>query len=317
MKKKTVKKVYPKRIISRRKKNGPYIEFFGIGIGMLIGVLTIVGYSSADKPYVLGTSVFLAHDGVSGGSDNSGSGSSGDGTEDHQGPPPPSENSGRGKGSMASDTLVDCVNPAGKHVRESYRACAALNKASNQSSFSFTVLKPGKDQKMPPPAHVEPSGTVKPEHELEDENEGERGSESGHIKNTHILRHDNTIVRSDFPLSIDPTTNKFSVTLPSGTKELSVMPDKAVARILQNKLLTSVENQASSSAEGGDDAASHTTLTELNNKPVFEVKGFANKKVFGLFPASFAKTVYVSADDGSVVKTDQTFFSKALEALSF
>jgi hypothetical protein len=62
MKKKTSQKIIHKRPSIRHKKNSHYIEFFGVGIGMVIGILTIVGYSSADKPYVLGTNIFHAQD---------------------------------------------------------------------------------------------------------------------------------------------------------------------------------------------------------------------------------------------------------------
>jgi hypothetical protein len=326
MKKHTAKKVREVHKIRKSKKNGRYLEFFGVGIGMFVGVLAIAGYTSADKPYVLGTSVFLAHDGVSGDGDNSQSGPSVNEHEDRQGPPSTQpNNSGPGKMTVSSDSLVDCVSPEGKHIRETFQACSALNKASNQSNFSFTVLKQGKNQKMPPPANVAPSGAMMPDHE----NEGEMGSGSGkeigdhhfYVKkgnnNNIVLRHNNTETKTTFPLSIDPTTNKLTITTPSGKKEVSVLPDEAVERVLQTKTLSNVENQASSGVEDGGDVTSHTTLTELNNKPVFQVKGFSNKKVFGLIPASFAKTVYVSAEDGSVVKTDETFVSKALEILSF
>jgi hypothetical protein len=336
MKKKSTKKVVAKKLTRKHRKNGHYLEFFGIGIGMFIGVLTILGYNAADKPYVLGTSIFLAHDGMESGgasSDNEHEGSQGtdeSSENDNETPPPPQplNNSGTERVHVPSDTLVDCVNPAGKHVRESFQVCEALHKASNKSKFSFTVLKNGKDQKMPPPARVAPSGTVKPEHELEN-NKGEMGSESGQRQRgrgpggpegnqqTHEFRHNNTVAKTAFPLHIDPNTNKLTVTTPSGTKEVSVLPDEAVQRILQMKMLSNVENEASSSADDGSDITSQTTLTEINNKPVFQIKGFSNKKVFGLFPASFAKTVYVSAEDGNVVKTDETFFSKALEAFSF
>lgn len=298
MKKKSTRKTAAKRPVRRSGKRGHYIEFFGLGAGMLIGVFAIAGFHTANKPMILGTSIFArgSTDAGIGREGNSGGGISG--KEDRG-------SLGSGKPKIPPGTVVDCVSPDGQHVRQSFEACAALNKASNQSNFSFTVLKSlGKDQtqKMPPPERVIPSGVM-----MEEKREDK----------ATVLRKNNVRANTSFPVSVDPETNKVFITTSSGKKEVSVLPDAAVERILQSRILSNVETRASSSAFNGDDATLQTTLTELNSKPVFKVKGFSNKKVFGLFPASFAKTVYVSAEDGSVVKTDETFFSKMLENVSF
>jgi hypothetical protein len=90
----------------------------------------------------------------------------------------------------------------------------------------------------------------------------------------------------------------------------------AVERALQTGSVSSIENEASSAADTPG-STPNTTLTQVNNQTVYKINGLANKKVLGIFPAAFAKTVYVSADNGTIVKTDQTFFSKLLEAVSF
>jgi hypothetical protein len=103
---------------------------------------------------------------------------------------------------------------------------------------------------------------------------------------------------------------------PGSTNMPPITAKNAVEHVLQTGTVTSVENKASSAA-GIPGSTPNTTLTQINNQAVYKINGLANKKVLGIFPAAFAKTVYVSADNGNVVKTDQTFLSKLLEIVSF
>lgn len=136
--------------------------------------------------------------------------------------------------------------------------------------------------------------------------------------NDFSIKKNGAKAKTHFPLSINPLTKELTVTTPSGVKVVAVLPDQAVQNILQKRILNSIEEVSESASDTATASSSaQTTLTELNGEAVFKVKGFSNKKVVGLIPVSFAKTVFVSAEDGDIVKTDETFLSKILETVSF
>lgn len=118
--------------------------------------------------------------------------------------------------------------------------------------------------------------------------------------------------QSKFPISFNVANKTFSVQTPNGTKEIGVLPDQAVEKLLQNKIITKLagESQNGQTSTG-------VQLTELNNEPVFEVKGSSDQKMFGFFPVSVSKTSIVSAQSGNVVTTNQNIFSRLVDAISF
>lgn len=118
---------------------------------------------------------------------------------------------------------------------------------------------------------------------------------------------------TELPISVDPVTHELTITTPSGTKTVAVLPDEAVENILDEKLLTNIESQVSTKS---GTPTQRTVLTELNNEPTFEVKGISQKKILGFIPIGFSKTVFVSATTGEVVKTDEAFLNRLLETFS-
>jgi len=62
MKKKTPAKRITRKPARKVNKKGHYVEFFGLGIGMLIGISLIAGFRTSDPPNVLGISVFQAEE---------------------------------------------------------------------------------------------------------------------------------------------------------------------------------------------------------------------------------------------------------------
>lgn len=92
------------------------------------------------------------------------------------------------------------------------------------------------------------------------------------------------------------------------------MPSQAVQNVLTQGLLTNVQSSANSTS-GTPSAV--VSLTSLNNTPVFAVAGVSDKKLLGIFPVAYAKTAYVSAENGNVVQVDQTPLTKLLELISF
>lgn len=87
-----------------------------------------------------------------------------------------------------------------------------------------------------------------------------------------------------------------------------------VDNLLQSKIFTNIESQVSSQS---GIPAQNITLMQINNQPTFEVQGISQKKILGIIPVGFTKTAFVSATTGNVVKTDEAFLNRFLEALSF
>jgi hypothetical protein len=119
---------------------------------------------------------------------------------------------------------------------------------------------------------------------------------------------------TELPVSVDPITHELTVTTQSGTKTVTVLPDKAIENLLNAKVLSSIESKASTQSGFTTQKA---TLTEINNEPVFKVKGVSQKKLLGFIPVAFAKTGFVSATTGQITKTDETLLNRILEVISF
>lgn len=127
------------------------------------------------------------------------------------------------------------------------------------------------------------------------------------------IKNGDTEAETELPISVDPLTHELTVTTAAGVKTVSVLPDKAVQNTLDNKILSNIESQTSSD----NTTSQKATLTEVNSEPVFAVKGINQKRILGLLPIGFAKTAFVSAQTGQVVKIDETLINKILEAISF
>lgn len=121
------------------------------------------------------------------------------------------------------------------------------------------------------------------------------------------IRHGKFEAQTHFPLSINPTTNKLTITTPGGTKTVAVLPDQAVNNLINLKFITVV---ASNSADTGID------LTEFKNQPAFEVQGKSIQKLFGFFPIGIDKTGIVSAETGQVLQVNQSLLSRIFDLLS-
>jgi len=87
------------------------------------------------------------------------------------------------------------------------------------------------------------------------------------------------------------------------------LPDEALHKLFEKKIISDIQS--------GDGQNSNVKLTELNNKPVYEIKGENHKKFLFFVPVSIPKTTYVSAENGESVSTQQTPFSKILDTISF
>lgn len=140
----------------------------------------------------------------------------------------------------------------------------------------------------------------------------ETGVQIEQNQNSVTLKRGLIEAQSRFPISFNIVNKTFTIQTPNGTKEISVLPDQVVEKLLENKIISKVDADDNSKTNG-----SSVTLTELNNQPVFEVKGALDQKMFGFFPVSVSKTSIVSAESGNVVTTNQNIFSRFLDVISF
>lgn len=127
------------------------------------------------------------------------------------------------------------------------------------------------------------------------------------------LRRGQIEAKTKFPISFNVATKTFTVQIGNGTSEISVLPDQAVQKLLENKIISKVEVRNNSTTIND----SSVILTEYNSKPVFEVRGASDQKMFGFFPISVSKTSIVSAESGNVVRTNQNIFSRFVDTISF
>jgi len=146
-----------------------------------------------------------------------------------------------------------------------------------------------------------------PEQNQPAEDERENVSVGTNSGNIFSIDQGSIHAESELPVAIDPKTNKLSVTTNNGTPDI-ILPQEAVQDAVKSNVFSS---------EDASNSAKDISLTELDNLPVFRINGNTNKKLFGFIPVSFSKTAFVSAQDGSLLQTNESFVSKMLDVFSF
>lgn len=128
---------------------------------------------------------------------------------------------------------------------------------------------------------------------------------SGEGKGEFEIERNGFKAKTKFPLTVDPETKQLSVTTPAGTKEVTILPDKAASVIQGLGIVNSLEDE------------NPVEMTTENNKLVYKVKGRKREKLFGLFEVEVEKEAKMSAESGEYLGTDQSTFSKILDVFSF
>ena len=98
---------------------------------------------------------------------------------------------------------------------------------------------------------------------------------------------------------------------------MAILPGQAVQNILQQKILSNILSSANQTSANTAGANKTITLTEINNQPAYTVQGVSDKKLFGIIPMAYQKTIYISVQNGQMLQTQEAFFNKILEAFSF
>lgn len=119
---------------------------------------------------------------------------------------------------------------------------------------------------------------------------------------------------TNFPLSVDPTTRQLTVTTPKGVKVVTVLPQKAVDNMLAAHIMDDVVGE-----KVNNSLASIPNLVKLetrNGVLGFDIKGTKTHKLLGFIPIKTGVEAFVSAENGQVVETNESFLAKILNRIA-
>lgn len=119
---------------------------------------------------------------------------------------------------------------------------------------------------------------------------------------------------SKLPLQVDPKTNALIVTTPAGSKTVTILPDAAINNLLSSRVITEID---SSYTQGSLASLNRVMdLEDLNGVLVYKVSGKRKNLVFGLIPIKTSVVAYISAENGEVLKSSQSFLGRILNRIS-
>ena len=166
--------------------------------------------------------------------------------------------------------------------------------------------EPAEDKETP--EHPENETEVMRIREREEKNEVKINTRNGDF----VINRNNVGATTNFPLTVDSSTNILTVTTPSGEKQVTVLPDQAVQNMLSRNVIDQISGQSAA------DLSSRVKMTQKSDGSlVYEVEGERRKKLFGLMPLKFKKTAIVSVETGELLETKESFATKFLELISF
>jgi hypothetical protein len=227
-----------------------------------------------------------------------------------------------------------------------------LNITSNNGKLSVKVENEDEEEDE---GSEEGTENEDEELDLEDELEVQEATGEGKIKikarNNHLYVERNRVAaRTNFPLSLDLDTNELIVTTPAGTKRVAVLPDVAIRNMIANGVITNVlggedetpdgdDNEATDSGEidNGEDAtesgdfedneeATQSGETQVPEEEIalvvedgnvlYEINGESQQVFLGLFQVKIKKTLFVSAENGELVRVDESLMQRLLDLFS-
>ena len=144
--------------------------------------------------------------------------------------------------------------------------------------------------------------------EREDKNEVKINTRNGGF----VIDRNNVGATTNFPLTVDSSTNILTVTTPSGEKQVTVLPDQAVQNMLSRNVIDRISGQ------NATDLSSRVKMTQKSDGSlVYEVEGEKQERLFGLVSLKFKKTAIVSVETGELLETKESFANKLLGLISF
>lgn len=131
------------------------------------------------------------------------------------------------------------------------------------------------------------------------------------------IEKDHVSARSHFPLSVDPTTHTLTVTTPAGIKNVTVLPDVAVANFLSHDRVRIATDTSSFATRTRVASISAVTLTLQNNDLMYKIDAEKKKKLLGLIPVTSSTSTLVSAQNGQIIREAESLLSRVVGLLSF
>lgn len=249
---------------------------------------------------------------------------------------------------------VDCIGPDNKHFVTSFELCKEFNKEWGNHDFEFIKLE-SEDEEISEEEKEDDSDDEKTEeievkkHKkiektevIKDVREPSKSPKKSELKNNSVVKIENhegevkkmirksdnnvtqTKIKSnnveastDLKVNVSTDSSKISVITNSGEHDIKILPSLAVQNLLTLDVISSVKSLSNQDVASSDSSINTINLTEIDDNPVFEIEGVLEKKVLGFFPVAFNKKVYVSVDNGKIVKTDETITDKILQVISF
>lgn len=130
-----------------------------------------------------------------------------------------------------------------------------------------------------------------------------------------------------FPISVNPQTNELTVTTPSGTRVVAVLPSVAVENILQSNIMDRIlasraapspspgetpepEEEATEEAEleETDEPEQEIELVERDGKLAFKIEGAKSVRFLNFLPVEVPITAHVSAQTGETLAISRPWF---------
>lgn len=133
-------------------------------------------------------------------------------------------------------------------------------------------------------------------------------------------------VRTNFPLSVNPTTGELTVTTPKGTKIVAILPSVAIQNMIKAGVISTLDQppttdtsppQGTGSAITSVLGAETELTTEDNGTIVYKIKGIKNENFIGIIPVNLKITAVVSAENSELISTQEGFLTHILDLLSF
>ena len=279
-----------------------------------IVALSLLGFKNLVQNYqsnVLGTTTLLAERG----SDSSGSSSENEVKVEDEDTPEPTETEDENEIEEEDEDEEQNISQFSLENLKQLRVRTEPNKIrirldSNDSRFELKSedgrLKIKMKQKGGDEIEVEDEALDDINEALEDEGISIASASGNRLR----IRRGLFEAETHFPLSINPTTNTLTVTTPAGVKDVAVLPDQAIVNLLRLKFIDKI---ASGSAE---ENPTGIKLGLLGNSPVFQVLGVDEQKLLGFINVSIQKTSFVSAENGNVLRIDETFLNRFLDFFS-
>lgn len=137
-----------------------------------------------------------------------------------------------------------------------------------------------------------------------------------------VIKRNNIGAASQFPLSVDLSTNTLSVTTPAGEKQVAVLPDQAVQNMLAANVVDQIGGQTLANlVSQNPDLSSLSDLVRMiqtdQGTLAYEIQGVKRQKLLGLIPVAVEKIAVVSAETGELLTTNASLKNQILDLFSF